>query len=141
MLLVTKKQMDKLQENWEKDNMELKPILKLFKPAGAATWIFSSIDPEDGDTLFGLCDLGMGFPELGYASLSELQDIRIKVKLGPMEGTLKIERDRHFRPDHLMSAYYEAAMANSGITERPEALDKGRQAAQTAKAQRKAAKA
>ena len=30
------------------------PVLKLFNPCGAATWLASELD-EDGDTLFGLC--------------------------------------------------------------------------------------
>ena len=40
------------------------PVVKFFSPVGAATWLFSELD-EDGDTLFGLCDLGFGCPEMG----------------------------------------------------------------------------
>ena len=125
MLLLTAKQSTKRQDNWQRDNRETKPALRLFNPAGAATWLFTSIEPEDGDTLFGPCDPGMGCPELGYASLRELQELQIQVRPRPIAGTLRIERDRHFRPKHLMSAYYEAARPNKGITENPEALDEG----------------
>lgn len=52
-----------------------KPVVKLFVPWGAGTWLLSEID-EDGDRAFGLCDLGFGEPELGYVSLSELRSIR-----------------------------------------------------------------
>jgi hypothetical protein len=45
------------------------PVAKLFSPDGAATWLISEADPDDPDRLFGLCDLGLGFPELGYVSL------------------------------------------------------------------------
>ena len=47
------------------------PVVKLFNPLGGATWLFSELD-EDGDIVFGLCDLGFGCPELGSASLSEI---------------------------------------------------------------------
>ena len=30
------------------------PLLKLFNPCGAATWLASELS-QDGDTLFGLC--------------------------------------------------------------------------------------
>lgn len=66
------------------------PVLKLFNPAGAATWLISEIDPEDEDRLFGLCDLGMGEPELGYVSLAEIRALR------PPFG-LRIERDEVFQ--------------------------------------------
>src|SRR3546814_333941 len=46
------------------------PVAKLFSPVGAATWLATELG-EDGDTLFGLADLGFGCPELGSFSLSE----------------------------------------------------------------------
>ncbi|WP_426127674.1 DUF2958 domain-containing protein [Pararhizobium sp. PWRC1-1] len=41
--------------------------------------------------MFGLCDLGMGEPELGYVLLSELEEIK-----GP--GGIPIERDLNWSP-------------------------------------------
>ena len=35
------------------------PVVKLFNPLGAATWLATELD-EDGDVLFGLADLGFG---------------------------------------------------------------------------------
>jgi hypothetical protein len=67
------------------------PVVKLFCPWGGATWLLSELDPDDTDIAFGLCDLGMGFPELGNVRLSEIQSVS-----GP--GGLRIERDRHFTP-------------------------------------------
>lgn len=52
--------------------------------------------------LFGLCDLGMGCPELGYAMLSEIEDVR--GKLG-----LPVERDLHFKAEYRLSTYAENA--------------------------------
>jgi hypothetical protein len=74
------------------------PVVKLFAPWGAATWLLSELDPEDEDIAFGLCDLGFGCPELGSVRLSELESVR-----GP--GGLAIERDLHFRPSKPLAAY------------------------------------
>ncbi|MGR4863170.1 DUF2958 domain-containing protein [Caulobacter sp. LARHSG274] len=64
------------------------PPLKLFNPVGPGRWLITEIMP-DGDTLFGLCDLDMGFPELGSVSLDEIEAIALP-------HGLRIERDRHF---------------------------------------------
>ena len=52
------------------------PVVKLFTPDAGATWLLTEIDPGDEDHAFGLCDLGLGFPELGYVSLAELMSVR-----------------------------------------------------------------
>lgn len=85
------------------------PVVKLFVPWGAATWIITEM-MEDGDTLFGLCDLGFGAPELGYVSLAEIESID-----GPFG--LRIERDLYFRPRFPLSVYADAARLATGITE------------------------
>lgn len=64
------------------------PLVKLFNPLGAATWLATELD-ADGDTLFGLADLGFGCPELGCFSLSEIAAIRLPF-------ALRIERDLGF---------------------------------------------
>lgn len=64
------------------------PVVKLFDPTGPATWLLTELAP-DGDTLFGLCDLGFGCPELGSVSLAELESVKGAFGLG-------IERDLHF---------------------------------------------
>lgn len=78
------------------------PVVKLFMPDGAATWLLTELDPDEPDIAFGLCDLGMGYPELGSVSLREIESVR--GKLG-----LKIERDRFFSPVKTLSAYAEEA--------------------------------
>ena len=81
------------------------PVVKLFTPDAGATWLLTEIDPDEPDLAFGLCDLGMGFPELGRVSLSELSTVR-----GMM--ALPIERDLHFEATQRLSAYArEARMA------------------------------
>lgn len=81
------------------------PVVKLFTPDAGATWLLSEIDPENHDIAFGLCDLGLGFPELGCVSLSELAEVR------GMLG-LPIEQDPHFRASKRLSVCAkEARMA------------------------------
>lgn len=77
------------------------PVVKLFSPVGAATWLASEID-GDGDTLFGLADLGFGCPELGCFSLAEIAAVRLPFGLA-------IERDAHFDPLGPLSVWTEAA--------------------------------
>jgi len=80
------------------DGTDHVPVVKFFDPAGAATWLITEVSPDDPDQLFGLCDLGMGSPELGCVRLSEIAAIR-----GP--GGLTIERDEHFKPTKSLTAY------------------------------------
>lgn len=84
------------------------PVVKLFCPWGAATWLLSELDPEEPEIAFGLCDLGMGCPELGSVSLSELAAVR-----GP--GGLVIERDLHFTATKSLAAYAAEAREHGRI--------------------------
>jgi hypothetical protein len=91
-----------------KDEPDFLPVVKLFTPDAGCTWLLTEIDPEDPDIAFGLCDLGMGFPELGSVSLSELESVR--GRLG-----LPIERDLHFSPTKMLSIYAEEARRHERI--------------------------
>ena len=83
-----------------------KPPLKLFNPVGSGTWLISELDPRDGDTMFGLADPGLGSPELGYMSLSEMMGVRLPFGL-------RIERDLNFTPKKTLSEYADEA-SNEG---------------------------
>ena len=78
------------------------PGVKLFCPWGSGTWLLTELDSEDPEIAFGLCDLGMGSPEIGRVSLTELAEVR-----GP--GGLRIERDIHFEPAKTLSGYMQEA--------------------------------
>lgn len=78
------------------------PAVKLFTPDAGATWLLSELDPANPDIAFGLCDLGLGTPELGSVSLSEIASVR--GKLG-----LPVERDLHFKADRPLSRYADDA--------------------------------
>ncbi|MBP7759734.1 MAG: DUF2958 domain-containing protein [Alphaproteobacteria bacterium] len=84
------------------DTIDYPPVVKLFTPDAACTWLLSELDPEDNDIAFGLCDLGFGCPELGSVRLSELADVRGRLGLRP-------ERDLHFTGDRPLSVYADEA--------------------------------
>jgi len=99
MKLITKeieKATPKLHANDEKTAEETMVVAKFFNPYGAATWWMTEYDSEQ-KLAFGYADLGFGCPELGYFSIAEMEEIRVK----PFEG--KIERDIHFTPCTLAS--------------------------------------
>lgn len=117
MKLFTKPQYQQLLKNGTGQNrgQDHFPVVKLFTPDAQATWLLTDIDPEDPDMAFGLCDLGMGYPEMGYVSLNELTSLR--GKLG-----LPIERELHFVTTHPLSVYAEAARSREEITTASEHL-------------------
>lgn len=83
------------------------PVLKLFNPAGPGTWLITELEP-DGDTLFGLCDLDMGSPELGSVSLRELRSVKLPFGL-------TLERDVHFEGRVPISAWADIARRTGSI--------------------------
>jgi len=113
MKLLTKAQQDKMLKNGissiEEEDFDPRPVVKLFTPDGSATWLLTELDPDDNDIAFGLCDLGMGCPELGSVRISEIKSAR-----GPLG--LPIERDLYFTAEYPLSIYAESARAASCIT-------------------------
>ncbi len=109
MKLFTKAQMEQLLKNGESSDEDHMPVVKLFTPDAGCTWLLTEIDPDEQDIAFGLCDLGMGFPELGSVLLSEIKAVR--GQLG-----LPVERDRFFEGERPISVYAEAARTKEAIT-------------------------
>jgi Protein of unknown function (DUF2958) len=99
------------------ENVDHMPVAKFYYPASAANWLITEMIPQRQDILFGLCDLGFGFPELGYLSLGQLERIE-----GALD--LRVERDLSFEAKHPLSVYAEAATIQGAITEEEEALEK-----------------
>lgn len=89
-------------------DIDLPPVVKLFIPDGAATWLLSELDPTEPTRAFGLCDLGLGSPELGYVDLNELARLRGYLKL-------PVSRDVYFQPQKPLSAYAADARAAGRI--------------------------
>ena len=111
MKLFTQDQKRRLMENGKKNAAHVArdgntedafPVVKLFCPWRGATWLLTEIDPELPTIAFGLCDLGMGEPEIGNVSLAEIAALH-----GPMG--LRIERDLHFKADKTLQAYADEA--------------------------------
>ena len=111
MKLLTVDIVKKLNRNYIKNNPpkgeagshDLEPVVKFFDPFGAATWLITEMD-NDG-LCFGLCDLGQGFPELGYVHINDL---------GSLPNN-RIERDAWFTADKTLSEYAKKARAESRI--------------------------
>jgi len=99
----------RLDEEGEADP-DFYPVVKLFMPDGAGTWILTEVDPDYPETAIGLCDLGMGFPELGSVYLCELEAVR------GICG-MPVERDVHFMPEFTISVYARAAWKAGRIVE------------------------
>lgn len=110
MTLITQAQTEQLLANGRAQRaaidrqdqaLDFKPVVKLFTPDANATWLLTELD-EDSELAFGLCDLGLGCPEIGYVSLTELRSVRGNLKL-------PIERDLHFEAHKTISAYADEA--------------------------------
>ncbi|WP_134500741.1 DUF2958 domain-containing protein [Microvirga pakistanensis] len=100
-LITTRQRSQLLIHGWRianGDDPDLPPIVKLFTPDANATWLLVELDPANPDRAWGLCDLGLGCPELGYVSLQEIAALR--GRLG-----LPVERDRRFKPGRLLSDF------------------------------------
>lgn len=116
MLLITKALRTQLVKNFEENQInvardgntkDFKPVVKFFNPCGAGTWLVTELDPET-NIMFGLADLGFGFPELGDISLDELKSVRLPFGLS-------IERDLHFKANKTLTQYADEARSKGCI--------------------------
>jgi hypothetical protein len=115
MTLFTKTQHEQLIANCQaqiarmdagESDIDFKPVVKLFTPDAQCTWLLTELGNDD--IAYGLCDLGMGTPEIGFVCMRELREAR-----GPLG--LPIERDQHFDDDKTLSAYADEARAHGRI--------------------------
>lgn len=123
MTLLTDTQRELLLSNGSEANRAKDhfPVVKLFTPDAGAAWLLTELDPDEPTIAFGLCDLGLGFPELGYVSIEELAEVK-----GPLG--LPIERDLSFEAKYPISVYARAASSEQGITEEAELLERAKEA-------------
>ena len=84
------------------------PVVRLFTPDAHAIWLLAALDPADGDTAWGLIDLGIGMPELGTVKLSDLAGI-----VGPRQEPIR--RDLYFRASRSLSEYVRLAQIDGSI--------------------------
>ncbi|MCP3473549.1 DUF2958 domain-containing protein [Bradyrhizobium sp. CCGUVB1N3] len=107
MILLTAELRERLLANGREPDVDHVPVVKFFNPLGAGVWLATELD-ADGDTLFGLIDLGEA--ELGSFSLAEMTAIRLSLGMG-------IERDILFDGMVPISVWVEAARRTGGIRE------------------------
>ncbi|WP_425513008.1 DUF2958 domain-containing protein [Stenotrophomonas maltophilia] len=84
------------------------PAVRLFTPDAHATWLLAALDPADGDTAWGLIDLGIGMPALGTVKLSDLAGI-----VGPQQRP--VLRDLYFHAARPLSEYVRLAQRDGSI--------------------------
>jgi hypothetical protein len=112
MILLSDELREQLLANGRDRGVDHIPVVKFFNPLGEGVWLATELD-EDGDTLFGLADLGE--PELGSFSLAEMIAVRLPLDLG-------IERDILFEGLYPISAWAKAARRTGSIREAERAL-------------------
>lgn len=76
----------------QEDNPDPMVQVKFFNPTGGGTWYGIEYDPEN--RLFFGYVTGLVEDELGYFSLDELENVKLRFGLG-------IERDLYFKPQPL----------------------------------------
>lgn len=103
-----------LEANWVeqqprkgRNEIDYRPACKVFLPWTSGTWLLTEKEP-DSSLCFGLCDLGMGSPELGYVDLEELYSV-------PGPAGLRVEQDIHFTARKTLSEYADEAINNGCI--------------------------
>ena len=115
MILITNEIRKQLEANYletqaaetSERNFDPRPVVKLFNPVGSQTWLITEIEPGTNNA-FGLCDMGQGYPELGYVSIDELAALKLPFNMG-------IERDIHFEADLTISEYADRARETGSI--------------------------
>lgn len=107
MILLTPELREQLLANGRDRDVDHVPVVKFFNPLGEGVWLATELD-ADGDTLFGLADLGE--PELGSFSLAEMIAVRFPLGLG-------IERDILFEGLFPISVWAETARRTGSIRE------------------------
>lgn len=74
-------------------------------PDGKQRWLITELHPEQRDLAYGLCDLGIGLPEMGEVHLGDLA--------GPNGAAMMAaERDRSYRPSRDLPVSKLDRMAN-----------------------------
>lgn len=96
----------------QKNDIIRKPLVEVSFPAAGHKWLLTEYNPEHA-VGFGLCDLGMGCPELGYVDITEIHEVVAQFGLQP--------QCRVMNALHAIDEYAEAARAEQSIMMLPEA--------------------
>lgn len=84
------------------------PVVKLYAKDGRWKWLLTEMLNNE-HTLYGLCDLGLGFPEVGYVSMEELTSVR------DIAGNCVVQVDEDAQLTEPLSHYHTTARRNGRI--------------------------
>ncbi|MBS1778034.1 MAG: DUF2958 domain-containing protein [Bacteroidetes bacterium] len=112
MLIIDKETREKLLENGKPENRDQDhpPVVQISILSTDCVWLLSDLDPDAENIAFGLCDLGMGFPELGYVDLNEIAELSMSASVMPIIFVNKINAT------HQLTTYYRASLIDNKIT-------------------------
>lgn len=105
----------RLLENAKDHGQDHVPVVSIQAPEHRLIWLLTKVYPKNVDIAFGLCDPGMGFPEIGDVSVSEI--LRVYACLG-----LHIDMGFHQKASFPLSVYAKAASIQQAITLDPQKL-------------------
>ena len=95
--------------NYDGNTVDFQPVVKWFDQLSRATWLISEVD--DTETMaFGLCDLGMGFPEMGSVSIDDINSIKLV-------DSYRIVKDIHWQAFQSLTQYANDARRAGCIAE------------------------
>lgn len=120
MKLYTEEQYQKLIENGKNPDQDHPPVIRLHILFTGCQWLISELDPQNQNLAFGLCDLGMGCPELGYVDIDEIKAIT--------NVPFPVMGDVFFKANYPMTVYAEAARMCGYITTEEADLKAGQKA-------------
>jgi hypothetical protein len=107
--LFTDEQREALLANGRNPGRNVFPVVKLALPGHEMVWLLTEINPGHENIAYGLCDLGLGFPEVGSVDLSELAET-------PGRLGRTVERDTGFQATKRLNTYANEARAAGRIT-------------------------
>lgn len=84
------------------------PVICFSVGGSPPIWLATEL-AEDGDTLFGVADMGFGYVELGEFSLRDIADMWFP------DG-MRVERDCHFVGQLPISAYLRLTRRSGGLS-------------------------
>jgi hypothetical protein len=91
------------------ESIDPQPVVKLYTLDAGAVWLLTELD-ADGDRAYGLCDAGLGSPDLGHVSLAALEAMR-----GPRG--MRVAADSQFRARQSLSGYAADAARDGSIND------------------------
>jgi len=103
MKYFTQNEYETLLKNGSNDNPEKDdfPVVKLILTNSNISFLISELDPDLPTFAYGLCDLGLGYTELGWFILSMIEKMQIQNHI--------LETDPGFIARYPLSVYFAAS--------------------------------